>query len=126
MRIVSGLFAAIFVLAAGLQWNDPDPLVWIVGYLAAAVLSGAAALGRTPWAANAVAAAVFGIWFLTLAPTLPGADTEAFSSFEMKASDHEEPREAIGLLLCMGWCGVLAVHGWRYRDEREAVPPSEN
>ena len=35
MRWLSGGFAALFTLAAVLQANDPDPLVWILGYLAA-------------------------------------------------------------------------------------------
>jgi len=115
MRIASGLFVAVFLLSAAVQWNDPDPLVWIAGYLVAAGLSLAAFFGRISGSANAVAAIGFALWFLSLAGSIPGAPTEAFTSFEMRAPDHEEPREAVGLLVCAGWTGLLAIQGFRRR-----------
>ncbi len=115
MRIASAVFVAIFLLSAAVQWNDPDPLVWIAGYLVAAGLSLAAFFGRIPILPNAVAAIVFGLWFLSLAGTIPGAPSEAFTSFEMRAPGHEEPREAVGLLICAAWTGFLAIRGSRLR-----------
>jgi len=113
VRIASALFVAVFLLSAAVQWNDPDPLVWITGYLVAAGLSLAACLGRIPVLPNAVAAVGFGLWFLSLAGTIPGAPSEAFTSLEMRAAGHEQPREAVGLLICAGWTGLLAIRGSR-------------
>ncbi len=118
MRIASAVFCAVFLLAVAVQWNDPDPLAWMLGYGLAAALSLAAWFGRMPVLPNALAAAGFAVWFLALAGSLPSAPTEAFTSFEMQAAAHEEPREAVGLLLCSGWTAFLALRGARRR------PPS--
>lgn len=109
MRVACLFFGALFLVGAGVQWNDPDPLVWIVGYLLGAGLSFHAAGGGRAFAANAIAALAFVGWFATLAATVPGAPEEAFTSFEMRDTSHEEPREAVGLLLLAGWSAVLAV-----------------
>lgn len=116
MRWLSGLMTAVFLLAVAVQWNDPDPVVWMVGYGVAAGLSAAAWCGWLPLLPNALAALVFTFWFASLATSLPGAPSEAFTSFRMRASSHEEPREAIGLLLCAGWTAFLAWRGWRMRN----------
>lgn len=115
MRIASAVFCVIFLLSAAVQWNDPDPLVWIAGYLVAAGLSLSAFFGRISVPANAVAAVGFALWCLSLAGTIPGAPSEAFTSFEMQAASHEEPREAVGLLICALWTGYLAWRGSRAR-----------
>jgi hypothetical protein len=111
MRWVAGLLCALFVVAAAVQWNDPDPLLWIVAYLFAAGVSGAAASGRSNRAVNLAGAVVFGIWFATLAPSLVGAESAAFESFAMQEARHEEPREAAGLALAAAWFGFLAWRG---------------
>lgn len=113
MRWLDGSFVVLFVFAAAVQYNDPDPVVWIAGYATAAALSGLAFQGRWPVVPNAIAAIGFLAWFLSLAGTLPGAPSEAFTSFHMKAASHEEPREAIGLLLCAVWTAGIALRGWR-------------
>ncbi|MBW2425918.1 MAG: hypothetical protein JRG86_16845 [Deltaproteobacteria bacterium] len=108
MKLAALVFAFVFLIAAAVQWNDPDPLLWILGYLLAAGLSAFAAAGRVAVLPSAGAAAIFALWFLSLAPSLFAAERAAFTSFQMQASSHEEPREAVGLLLAAGWCGALA------------------
>lgn len=115
MRALAAVFTLLFLVAVAVQWNDPDPLAWMFGYAVAAALSLAACFGRIPFAANALAALGFFVAFASLAGTLPGAPSEAFTSFSMQAASHEEPREAVGLLLAAGWTGVLAFAGWRRR-----------
>lgn len=115
MRRAAGFFALLFTASAALQWNDPDPVAWILAYLVAAALSVAAAMGQRFVVLNAIAGLGFGIGFAQLAGTLPGADSAAFTSFQMQSASHEEPREAIGLALCAGWSFVLAWHAWRGR-----------
>ena len=113
MRVLSFVLAAVFLVGAIVQWNDPDPLAWIVGYLVGAALSFHAARGGRAFAPNVAAALVFGLWFASLAATIPDAPDEAFTSFQMQSSSHEEPREAVGLLLLAVWCGVLALQARR-------------
>ena len=119
MRISAGLMSALFLFAAVVQYNDPDAFIWIAGYLVASGLSAAAAMGRRLLVPNAVAVAIFGIWFLSLAPTLVGAEFEAFQSFQMKEKVHEEPREAVGLLLCAIWSALLAWDAKRHPGQAE-------
>lgn len=118
MRWLDGLFFLLFVLAVAVQYNDPDPALWMAGYGVAAGLSLAAWLGHLPVLPNVLAGVGFGLWFLSLAATLPGAPLEAFTSFKMTAARHEEPREAIGLLLAAVWTFSLAARGRRQGRER--------
>ena len=117
VRILSGFFCALFVVAAAVQWNDPDPLLWIMGYLLAAILSAGLAWGRTWTGANAGAAVFFALWFATLAPSLMQAEQAAFETFEMSEARHEEPREAVGVGLAAGWCAALALYAQKRNRE---------
>lgn len=117
MRWLDGIFALLFLLAVAVQWNDPDPALWMVGYGVAAGLSLAGYFGRFPVFPNLLAGLGFALWFLSLAGSLAGAPVAAFTSFEMRAASHEEPREAVGLLLAAGWTFALALRGLRRRRE---------
>ena len=116
IRIFAGIFAVLFTVGAIVQWNDPDPFLWIAAYLLAAGLSFLAVLGRVIILPNVLVAIVFGIWFVTIAASLWGAPSEAFTSFKMQAAAHEEPREAVGLVLLSGWSAVLATKGVRAKE----------
>ncbi|MFK7897040.1 MAG: transmembrane 220 family protein [Myxococcota bacterium] len=120
MKGWAAFFAAVFALAAAVQWNDPDPALWILGYLAMSALSVAAFLERRLFVPNLAAAIIFTLWFATLASSLVGASEEAFTSFRMKAEGHEEPREAVGLGLCVAWAITLTV--WSRRGSVKAQP----
>ena len=49
-RLASALFAALCLAAAAVQYNDPDPALWIVLYTVCAGVSGLAAAGvRRAW-----------------------------------------------------------------------------
>lgn len=87
--------AALFLVSAILQYNDPDPLVWIIIYLIAAVISVLFALNRMTYLLPLFLAvvAVIGTYFI-----LP----EKFEGFEIGAGDNrniEEAREAGGLAI---------------------------
>jgi apolipoprotein N-acyltransferase len=100
MRIVAGVYAAILVFFALLQYNDPDPLYWGAVYLLAALWPALAVwrpdqLRQPAWRWAAIGSGVlFILGFLWLAPTI-GRDWIHV----------EEAREAIGYLLCL--LGVL-------------------
>lgn len=46
MKIINGIFIILFLLSAILQYNDPDPLLWMAIYSFGALLSLLAALGK--------------------------------------------------------------------------------
>ena len=110
LRVVSGVCAAVFGFSAAVQWNDPDPLPWIVGYGAVAVVSAAVAFGARPrWTSVAVLVPVLGA-FLWWAPAFQHFSLDALGSFGMSgAASEEEVREAIGLGLAAVWMAVLVL-----------------
>ena len=115
MRIVSVVMFLTFALAAFVQWNDPDPLLWIALYLLAALFSLAAAAGRF-WLWPSVAAlALYAAGVLLLLPALADARGSAVTSWKMRDASDEEAREALGLAICAAWMVVLVV---RARAER--------
>ena len=66
-RIVAGFFVLVFGLSIAVQFNDPDPVLWIAIYAVAAVLATAAVFGRF-WlvptgAALACYLVLIGIWW---------------------------------------------------------------
>ncbi len=94
-RILGFLFAVLFVVAAALQYNDPDTFIWVVVWSMAALFSLAFALNKisfTPLLFSSIMA--FGGFFYCY--------PEKFEGFEIGAGDIknvEEGREAFGLLI---------------------------
>ena len=116
-RVVNALMAALFVFAATVQYNDPDPLRWIAIYLAAALACALAVAGRLRWPVPALVALAALAWAATLAPGVLGrvGPGEMFGAWEMRDAAVEEARESYGLLLVAAWMGVLAVVAFRRR-----------
>lgn len=46
MKILNLFLCALFVVSAALQYNDPDPLLWMAIYLSVAAICGFAAFGK--------------------------------------------------------------------------------
>jgi hypothetical protein len=105
-RACAGVMCALFLLSVAVQYNDPDPWLWMPLYGLAAGLAGLGAAGRLPLRANAAAGVLYLALFAWWAPTLLEARPEAFESFHMRAPEDEAPREAGGLALCALWSGV--------------------
>ncbi|HEX8693799.1 MAG TPA: transmembrane 220 family protein [Longimicrobium sp.] len=119
-RLINLPMAALFVFAAAVQYNDPDPLRWMALYLAAAAACGLAAAGRLPrWLPAAVGLAALA-WAAALAPGVWGRvrPGDLFAEWEMANTAVEEARETGGLLIVAAWMLVLAVvpRGWRRAD----------
>ena len=100
MKTLVRFFGVLFLVSAGLQFNDPDPLLWVILYL----LAGVACLqppGKGPGRhlAAIVAAVALG-WAVVLAPEVesvrPG---DMLASMEAKDGKVEVARELGGLAL---------------------------
>jgi hypothetical protein len=109
--------ALLFVFAAALQYNDPDPIPWVAIYLAAALVSLAAARGRRVPRGVLAAVALFAIgWAALIAFRGPAASEygHMFDAWEMKSPAVEEAREASGLVIVAAWMIVLFIRARRH------------
>jgi len=66
MKVFNVFFCLAFILFAALQYNDPDPYVWVPIYLYAAVLCGLAAKGRYFIKAYLFGIAIYSIYAIYL------------------------------------------------------------
>ena len=82
---------ALFVLAASVQLNDPDPVVWISLYLLAAMFGVAHAMKRLPRNWPMAFALVAVAWAVTLAPAFLGevSSDEVLGSVRMISEEAE-------------------------------------
>ena len=103
------VFAVLFLLGAAVQYNDPDPLRWILIYLAAAGTSSLAAFRSVPRSVPVAVGIVALAWAATLAPEIVGRGDffAMFRGWEMASVDIEESREFYGLLIIAFWMAVL-------------------
>jgi hypothetical protein len=110
LRIFNYLFAFLFLVSAALQYNDPDPWLWIPIYLAGAVLCFLAARGKFFRKAYLAGIVLFGIYALYLLFTQDGVldwinehDSENIAQ-TMKATKPwiEDTREFFGLIILIG------------------------
>jgi Transmembrane family 220, helix len=62
MKILNIFFCIVFVIFAALQYNDPDPYVWMPIYLYAATLCALAATGRFYPAATWIGVIIYGVY----------------------------------------------------------------
>ena len=113
--MLNGVMAALFLFGAAVQFNDPDPLRWAAIYLAAAVASILAALGRRPRILPLAVLLVAAGWAVALAPGVVGHVPffAMFGDWEMRDRGVEESREMYGLLIIGAWMAVLTVLGFR-------------
>lgn len=103
------LMGALFVFAATLQFNDPDPLRWAAIYFAAAAPCWLALWRPLHWPFPAVVGAIALAWSAAYAArgawSVPFG--EMFAEWEMKNQQVVETREMFGLLIVAGWMLVL-------------------
>ncbi len=128
LRIFNYLFAFLFLVSAGLQYNDPDPYLWMPIYLFGAVLCFLAARGRFFPKAYLGGIFVFGVYALYLLFTQDGVldwlnehDAENIAQ-TMKATKPwiEDTREFFGLLILIAALLVNYVVA-RRRPARTAI-----
>ncbi len=94
-KAIGFIFALLFFVAAGLQFNDPDSLIWIIIWALAGMLALGFAVDEVPSALLWITGVVALGGFLYCYP-------EQFEGFEIgegNIKNVEEGREAFGLLI---------------------------
>lgn len=111
MRIASLLMGVLFLFGAAVQYNDPDPIRWMIVYLAASAQS-FEVVSRVPgWWRPAILSAATFAWALLILSTLePWVVWRMFDQFGMTSLEIEEGRETLGLLIISAW--MLGVTRW--------------
>lgn len=116
MRSRHVLFGLVFVLGAGVQYNDPDGMLWGAWYAGAAGACFAAV--RRPKEA-AVGAVILFLGSVAWALAIVGGGmspitlAELFGDLRMKTEGVERWREVGGLGLIAAWMLVIAIEGLR-------------
>jgi hypothetical protein len=129
--VANATLATLFVYAAAVNLNDPDPLRWVAMYLGTAITSLAAFSKRLPAAVPIALAAVALTWAAVVAWAGIG-ESHPMKGFPQVGPLREEVvREGLGLLLVGGWMVVIAVRARRRasdwltassRDPRSSLP----
>ena len=99
MRFFSTLGTVLFVVGAALQYNDPDPHIWIPVYLIPALVCLASVSGKLHWI---IPIAVSGLAYV-------GFAVMALQVFGQQPLFSEEAREMWGLLVTALWMDGLGV-----------------
>lgn len=110
-KIIGFLFAALFLISAVLQYNDPDAFVWIFIWGLAAVISILFAFNKAPFKVTLVVGILALIGFFYLYPP-------EFQGFDLEDGDIknvELGREAFGLLIMAIMMFVFAFRVWYVR-----------
>lgn len=112
VHIVNGLMLVLFATAAIVQYNDPDPALWVGVYGVAALACALFMAGRLPtWLATVLTGGyVLGGLYLLLPILGPEAFYDTTGREMMGVM--ETGREMMGLLIMAAWTGFLT---WRLR-----------
>ncbi|MEO6039877.1 MAG: transmembrane 220 family protein [Saprospiraceae bacterium] len=111
MKILHSFLSIVFLLFAALQYNDPDPLQWMLLYGGVALHFALAAMGRlyrpAVWLWLAVALA----WAAFLLPDfinwLRMGEPSIVATMKAETPWVELTREFLGLLIAAAGCGWL-------------------
>ncbi|MFD2933504.1 transmembrane 220 family protein [Spirosoma flavum] len=106
-KTFSIIFGLLFVLFAALQYNDPDPQVWIPIYALAAIACFMAYAGVGRWWFFVVMAVMYVVAAVYQWP--PVFEGFLFSEVGMRSMNIELAREAGGLAICAVVMSLLAV-----------------
>lgn len=112
-RYASWFMAALLALSASLQYNDPDPLRWILIYGAGAIVSAALPHKREAWTVGLLIGLGASVWALVLTLQVWGViePADLWRKMSEKGGAVEVGREAGGLWIEGLW--LLAASAFR-------------
>lgn len=117
-RTVHLFLAGAFTAFASLNLNDPDPWVWLLAYLAVAVLFALAAFGRADRRVSGALCAALAVWMCTMLPGMVDWVLTGMPSIvaSMKATEPhiEVVREFLGLFIAVVCLLVLTLRTPRH------------
>ncbi|MSO22553.1 MAG: hypothetical protein EXQ58_04715 [Acidobacteria bacterium] len=115
-RLTNWVMIAAFLFSVAVQYNDPDPVRWMLIYGLAGLACNLKVRRRLRWYFPAAVSATAFVWAASIAPRVIGKTTfgEMFQTFEMINSVVKEAREMGGLLIVAAWMGVLVVASRRH------------
>lgn len=129
LRVANAFMVLVFLVAAAVQYNDPNGLIWGAFYGIAAVICALAAAARL--ATGAFPALVCGVALVgAVVKLFEGAGNvpflRLFESWKMTSASVEKTRELGGLLIVAVWMGVLTGTAFnRHRTaQKHASDPS--
>lgn len=108
MRIASAIAFGLFVLAAAVQLNDPDPGIWIAAYGIAAATAVGAFFGAVRLPVTGILTVLYVAAAWRSFPHATDGASLGVSDFGMSSLGVEEMREALGLGLCAAWTAFLS------------------
>jgi len=120
----SYLMLAVFLLSAAVQYNDPDPLLWIGIYAGAALLTWLFIREQLLWMLPASACILLLVWAGFQLQEVWGivSIADLFESIQMQDETVEIAREAGGLLIIAAWMLYLGWSSYRKRSGEERPP----
>jgi len=115
IKRISVAMAAILLLCAVVQWNDPDPFGWIAIYAAASATSLAfVVMSGQVWRVALALGAVAALWAAILAPGAAGVGLgDLGATMGPSNPEIEIARETLGLVIVAAWMAVLGAAGIR-------------
>ena len=116
MKILNFILAAIFILFAYFQLNDPDPYLWMLLYFFVAAVCVFAAYGRRNKYILLAGMLICLIWMGFLLPEfinwIKMGMPNIAGQMKAEAPHIEFTREFLGLFICLG------VLFWQYRSNK--------
>lgn len=116
MQVLCYFMAVLFLISAILQYNDPDPAMWMLIYLVATVFSVLTPHRKMSSFLYLGVIAICLVWIAIISPDMWGHIGFGEMFEEMKATKPlvEIGREVGGLLIIAIWMGVA---GWYNRKK---------
>jgi len=113
-KFLSVIFTVLFLISAALQYNDPDPIIWIVIWGTAGILSVLFFFDKISVSLSFITGLVCFIGSLYLFPSY----FQGFSLEDGAIENIELAREAVGLL-------IIALVMWLYAFRIRHIEKSE-
>ena len=124
-RLLNGLMMVLFAAAAVVQYNDPDPALWMAIYGSAALCCALDLGGRLPLWAPTLLSAIYAVGAVYLSTQVFRGVGFLDPTGQEMIGVKELGREMLGLLLTAGWTALLAVQVGRRGSEEKRMSQTQ-